>query len=198
MLYNIILWYMPPLTDEQTRRNVVRNWILGFSRDTIAEQYNIGAGTVSSIIANYKDGLEELDFDSIRQLAVEARQHDLNLSELASHARLYNFFRKSGAAEDKIESFITKASSGDVSPENLIELVYQLHEISTKESIPLDQVPEYIKQKLQEKQTLDEQVKQADAILQNKNVSIQTINEYIQLKKDYENMACLPEIFIGY
>jgi len=70
---------MPPLTDEQTRGNVVREWILGFSRDTIAAENNIGAGTVSSIIANYKIGLEELDFDSIRQLAVETRQHGLRL-----------------------------------------------------------------------------------------------------------------------
>jgi hypothetical protein len=62
---------MPPLTDEQTRRNIIKNWILGFPRDTIAEQNGIGAGTVSSIVASYKVGLE----DSIRQLAVEARQH---------------------------------------------------------------------------------------------------------------------------
>jgi len=83
---------------------VIKQWILGFPRDTIAEHYGIGAGTVSSIIANYKVGLEELDFDSIRQLAVEARQHGLNLSELASHLRLYNYLIKSGAAEDKVES----------------------------------------------------------------------------------------------
>jgi hypothetical protein len=75
---------MPPLTDEQTRTNVIRQWILGFPRDKIAEQNGIGAGTVSSIVANYKDGLEELDFDSVRQLAVEVRQHGLNWSELAS------------------------------------------------------------------------------------------------------------------
>src|SRR5919206_3590797 len=123
---------MPPLTDEQTRGNVIKQWILGLSRDSIAEQNGIGAGTVSSIVANYKVGVEELDFDSIRQLAVEARQQGWNLSELASHARLYNYFLKSGAAEDKIESFITKASSGDVSPEKVIELVSQLHEISQK------------------------------------------------------------------
>ena len=53
---------MPPLTDQGKRRNVVREWILGFSRDSIAERNGIGAGTVSSIIANYKTGLEELDF----------------------------------------------------------------------------------------------------------------------------------------
>jgi hypothetical protein len=49
---------MPPLTDEQTRRNVIRDWISGIPRDTIAAQNNIGAGTVTSIISNYKAGLE--------------------------------------------------------------------------------------------------------------------------------------------
>ena len=89
--------------DEQTRRNVIRDWISSIPRDTIAALNNIGAGTVSNIIANYKAGLESLDFDSIRQLAIEARQHGWNFAELASHARLYNYFRTSGAAEDKRE-----------------------------------------------------------------------------------------------
>jgi Homeodomain-like domain-containing protein len=117
---------MPPLTDEQTRGNVVREWILGFPRDQIAEHTGIGAGTVSSIIANYKAGLDDPDFDSIRQLAVEARQHGWSFADLASHARLYNYFIKSGAPEHKIELFISKFSSSDISPENVIELVYQL------------------------------------------------------------------------
>jgi hypothetical protein len=102
--------------DEHIRRKVIQQWFNSLLRDKIAEENNIGAGTVSSIIANYKAGLEELDFDSIRQLAVEVRQHGLNLSELASHLRLYNYFIKSGAAEEKIESFITNVSSRDVSP----------------------------------------------------------------------------------
>jgi hypothetical protein len=62
---------------------------------------SVKTGTVASIISNYKAGLESLDFDSIRQLSVEARQHGLNISELASHARLYNYFIISGTTEDK-------------------------------------------------------------------------------------------------
>jgi hypothetical protein len=175
---------MPPLTDEQTRGNVVREWILGFPRDQIAEHTGIGAGTVSSIIANYKAGLEELDFNSIRQLSIEIRKQGLNFADLALHVRLYNYFVKSGAAEDKIESFITSVGTGDVSPEKVIEFVYQLHEISKSQSIPLDQVPNYIKQKLEEKQKIDEEIKQADAVLQNKNVNIEAINEHIQLNEE--------------
>jgi hypothetical protein len=175
---------MPPLTDELTRRNVIRQWILGFPRDTIAEQNNIGAGTVSSIVSNYKVGLEELDFDSIRQLAVEARQQGWNLSDLASHVRLYNYFIKSGASERAIESFITKVGSNDIPPERVIEFVYQLHEISKSESIPLDQVSGYIKEKLEEKKKIDEQIKESNDILQSKNVNIEAINEHIQLKEE--------------
>ncbi len=177
---------MPPLTDEQTRRNVIRAWISGIPRDTIAEHNGIGAGTVSSIIANYKAGLDDLDLDSIRQLAVEARRQGWNLSELASHARLYNYFIKSGATEDKIESFIAKVSSNDISPENVIELVYQLHEISKVESIPLDQVSAYIGKKLEEKQKIDEQIHQADATLQSKNVTIEAINQHLKLSEELD------------
>src|SRR5919197_2443161 len=120
---------MPPLTDERTKECYQRV-DFGLLQRYIAEQNGIGAGTVSSIIANYKVGLEELDFDSIRQLAIEARQHGLNFTDLASHTRLYNYFIKSGASEKAIESFITKVSTTtDLSPEQTIELVYQLHEI---------------------------------------------------------------------
>ncbi len=175
---------MPPAIDEQTKRIVVQQWISGFPRDKIATDNDIGAGTVSSIVANYKAGLEGLDFDSIRQLAVEARQQGWNFADIASHARLYNYFIKSGAAENKIESFITKVSSNDISSERVIELVYQLHEISKSESIPLDQVPGYIKQRLEEKQKIEEEIKQAEATLQSKKVSIEAINEHILLKEE--------------
>jgi hypothetical protein len=127
-----------------------------------------------------------LDFDSIRQLSVEARQYGLNLSELASHARLYKYFIKSGAAEDKIESFIAKFSSNDISPEKIIELVYQLYEISKVESIPLDQVSGYIGKKLKEKQNIDEEIRQADAVLESKNVTIEAINEYLKLSNELD------------
>ena len=134
---------MPPLTDEQTRRNVIRQWTSGFPRDSIAEQNGIGIGIVSSIVANYKIGLEESEFDSIRLLSIEIRRQGLNWSDLASYFRLYNYFVKSGAAEEKVESFIDNINSSNF-PEKVIALVNELFNISNAESIPLDQVSGYI------------------------------------------------------
>jgi hypothetical protein len=174
---------MPAPIDESIKRKVIQQWISGESRDTIAAENNVGTGTVSSIIANYKAGLETLDFDSIRQLSIEIRKQGLNWSDLASHFRLYNYFIKSGAAEEKIESFIDMVHSTDISPEKLIDLVNQLFNISKSECIPLDQVSGYIREKLEEKKKIEEELREVDTLLQNKNVSIQAINEHNQLNE---------------
>ena len=126
-----------------------------------------------------------MDFDSIRQLSIDIRKEGLNWSDLASHFRLYNYLVKSGAAEKDIESFIANVSStGDIPPEKVIALVNQLYDVSKSEFIPIDQVSGYIKKKLEEKQKIDEQIKEADALLQNKSVSIEAINEHIQLNEE--------------
>jgi hypothetical protein len=124
-----------------------------------------------------------LDFDPIRQLSIEARQHGLNLCELASHFRLYNYFINSAAAEEEVESLVTNVNSGYIPLGEVIDLVCQLYEISKAESIPLDQVPNYIEKKLEEKQKIDEQIKGA-AVLQSQNLSIEAINEHIKLKEE--------------
>jgi uncharacterized protein (UPF0335 family) len=119
----------------------------------------------------------------VRWIAVEAKRQGFTLSDLAPHIRLHNFIRKSGASEEKVESFISNINSGDASPEKLTELVNQLHDISKSESIPLDQVSSYIKEKLEEKQKMDEEIKQANDVLQSKNIDIETLNEHIRLNE---------------
>jgi hypothetical protein len=174
---------MPAPINEIIKRRVVQQWLTGETRDKIASDLQIGSGSASNIINEFKIGLENSEFDSIRQLALEIRKQGLNWSDLASHYRLYNFI-KSGSSEERVESFITNVSTDDVPPEGIIELVNQLHEISKKEAIPLDQVPGYIERKLEEKKKIDEEIKEADSILQAKNVSIEAINEHLQLKDE--------------
>ena len=41
----------------------------------------------------------------------------------------------------------------------------------------------YIRKELEQKQEIDEQIKEADAILQSKNMSIETINEHVKLNE---------------
>jgi hypothetical protein len=91
---------MPATIEEIIKRNIVQQWLGGYPRDKIAAENKIGARTVSSIVNDYKVGLEDLEFDCLRELAVELRKQGLNFSDLSSHVRLYNFIKKLGAAEE--------------------------------------------------------------------------------------------------
>jgi hypothetical protein len=56
---------MPSTLDELIKRRVIQQWFNGIPRDKIAADNNIGAGTVSGIINNYKTQLEDSDFNSM-------------------------------------------------------------------------------------------------------------------------------------
>ena len=172
--------------EETIKRRVIQQWLSGESRDKIAADNNIGAGTVSAIIDDYKTGLDHVDLDSFRELMIEARKRSITSSDLASHFRLFNYLVKSGAAEQEVESFVTNVNSGYIPLGKAIELVNQIYEISKSESVRPDQLPDYIKQKLEEKQRIDDDIQQADAILQTKNVAVEAINEYLKLNEELE------------
>jgi hypothetical protein len=61
-------------------------------------------------------------------------------------------------------------------PEKIIDLTNQLFDIAKSESTD---VPVYTKQKLEEKNRLEEQIQEAGTVLQSKNVDIETIHEFI-------------------
>jgi hypothetical protein len=96
-----------------------------------------------------------------------------------------------------VESFITNVISADISLEKVIEYLNQIHEIAKEESIPLDQISNFVKQKLVEKRKIEEELREADTLLQNKNVSIESINEHIQLNEELKKYRLSTKIFIN-
>jgi hypothetical protein len=67
---------MPAPIDEIVKRRVVQQWLSGEARDKIAADNNIGAGTVSAIVDDYKIRLDNLDFGSFRELMIEAKNEE--------------------------------------------------------------------------------------------------------------------------
>jgi hypothetical protein len=176
---------MPSAIDSKIKKHVINQWLSGESRDRIADDNGIGAGTVSNIINEWKKGVEDLDYDSLRELTVPLKKQGIGIIELAPFVRLYKYVKKLGADADQIESFLANCMSGanSLPPEKIIDLTNQMFDIAKSESIPPAEVPIYIKQKLEEKQRLDEQMQEAGAILKSTNVDIDTINQFNRLKE---------------
>src|SRR5207245_8705916 len=106
------------------------------SRDRIAEDNNIGAGTVSNIVNEWKEGIEHSDYDSLRELAIYSKKEAFGLSDIASSIRLINYIRKLGANQDQIESFVANLANSP-EPEKLIDVANQVAQLSRSQSIPL-------------------------------------------------------------
>jgi hypothetical protein len=177
---------MPAPIDEIVKRRVVQQWLAGEARENIIADNDIGAGTVSIIVDDYKTGFDNFDLDSFRELRLGAKKRGMTTADLVSFFRLYNFFRNSGAKENEIESFIININSGHIPPGKAIELVNQIYEISKSESVPPDELPNYVKQKLEQKKKIDDDIQQADAVLQRKNVTLEAINQHLKLSEELE------------
>ena len=119
---------MPAAIDSQVKKQVINQWLSGDSRDRIAADNDIGAGTVSNIINEWKKGVEHSDYDSVRELAVYSKNEGFVLSDIASSIRLGNYIQKLGANQDQIESFIANLANSP-EPEKLIDVANQVARI---------------------------------------------------------------------
>ncbi|MFL6318615.1 MAG: hypothetical protein ACJ73C_18030 [Nitrososphaeraceae archaeon] len=186
---------MPAAIEASIKTKVIQQWLSGDSRAKIAIDNKIGEGTVSSVASDFKIGLDNSEFDSANELALQAKKQGLNLSDLASNFRLHNFIRASAVTEDELESFIARIHPNDLPHEKIVSCVNQLYDLSNEQSIPIQEVPNYIQQKLEEKQKIDQEVKEASDILKNKSVSIEAINEHIKLREKLnEHDLCTQDI----
>jgi hypothetical protein len=77
------------------RRQVIKQWLDGHSRDQIAKDNDIGAGTVTAIIKQCGQEKREqyfhdsdFEFDLIRELAVTLKREGLSVNSFAPSVRL--------------------------------------------------------------------------------------------------------------
>ena len=58
---------MPAPIDDIVKRRVIQQWLAGEPREEIIVDNNIGAGTISIIVDDYKTGLDNFELDSFRE-----------------------------------------------------------------------------------------------------------------------------------
>jgi hypothetical protein len=81
---------MPPALEIQTKNQVIKEWLPGFTRDEISSKNEIGEGTVSNILNEWKKRIDSKDYDSIRELSVSLKSEGMAFNNLASIVRLNN------------------------------------------------------------------------------------------------------------
>jgi hypothetical protein len=178
---------MPAAIDQAIKKQVIAQYLQGVSRDRIAADNDVGAGTVSNIIDEWKKRTQDSDYESIRELSVFCKKQGITLNALASCIRLNNYIQSLGANanESTLESLIANMTNyPDRDPLKLIEVAAQISE----SGIPLEKLDAHVKTLMAEKETLQREIDEGRAILDGVDVDVENrrkiMEEYAQMKAE--------------
>ena len=175
---------MEPRVPKSIKQQVIKQWLQGTSRDQIAKDNGISAGTVSAII---KDAKQEIpDIDLLREVALLLKNEDLDLSVLADSIRLKNKIDEMDLSEDLVESFIENINihcfKRGMKAEEFINIINKVSVLSEKLGMPLYQLPNYLIQKELEVEKMNGEIKDVKMkkhlVLQNYGITMNDLDEY--------------------
>lgn len=151
---------MPLKISQDVRAAVVEDWLNGKPRDTIANENSLGAGSVSAIISEWRNALTYPVADALRELGIMLRKSRITAFQCALGFRLASIMKEMGVGEDDFGLFISdvynKCKNIGIQPEHIAYNVKQILDLAG--SIPLSQIPDYIKEKTGEKRKLEENI----------------------------------------
>lgn len=152
--YNFIsensLFCMARRIPPSLKRRVVKEWLEGIPRNTIAENCEIGYASVTNIISQARGG-EIMDIDLLREVALTLKKENISLTYFAHVIRLKHICDELNLSEDHIESFLDKISThcidNDIEERDFINRISSVCYVSEMLEIPLVELPEYLYKK---------------------------------------------------
>jgi len=168
---------------------VIRKWLEGKTRDLIAYESEIGAGSVSEIVKEYRRG--DLDADLLREVALNLENSGLDIQSFAPLVRLRQVLEQKqwlqgvrpgqqqqeeeeqndddddndidSLLEKKMESFIVSIEvfcfKHNLPLRQFFDLVYNLYLAAEEFDIPLESFPSYIEELKARIENLLEQIR---------------------------------------
>src|SRR3954464_567906 len=157
---------MPARLPDNIKSLVIQQWLEGKPRNDIASDNGLSDGAVTNIVNEWKHNLGFSLADDLRELAVTMRRVGITASQCALGSRVAMIMLNMGVKEDDFESYIldiyNHCKNVGLSPENIASHFKELFELSTT-NIPFSQIPNYIKQKTEEKEKLEKDIKKLKA-----------------------------------
>src|SRR5215213_382795 len=190
---------MPIRISDDTRNQVIREWLAGELRDKIASDTELSAGTITNILRDWRHQLGYPTADALRQLAIDLKRLGISTTDCAIGFRTVNIIKRLGlveAYEEKgLESFVSdiynKCKYYGLTPDKLVTLAMQI--LDLLETIPLSEIPNYVEEKSKDKQKLEEEIKnllerklstqlEYEEALRKKKVTIDMLQEFTHMQ----------------
>ena len=126
---------------------IVRQWLNGKLRDTIAIENGLSTGTVSNIVREWETQIGNLAADELREFGIFLRKSDLTPTQCAKGFRIANIIRDLGFTEDDVEKFLRDiykmCKNIGLQPDKIALHIKDL--IGLTDKVPLNELSDYIR-----------------------------------------------------
>ncbi len=201
---------------EDIRRNVINDWLRGLSRDEVAKNNGIGAGTVSAII---KEAMQnDSEFDLQRQVGVMLKKEDnLDIRSFAVLIRIRNkLITEMGLNNDeekiklevqvqelehKIETLIVNLAvvcfKRGLSIDKFVDVIEDMSSLEDKIKIPIDQLPNQLLQQQRQLESIENEIQEIKlkktVLLNDYHTTVNILEEYTRDRPAFERYIKLKE-----
>jgi hypothetical protein len=173
-------------TPQSIKVKVIKEWIQGISRDKIALDNDIGAGTVTSIIQQAKSNYPHYDIDLMRELALKIKKENLDLNYFASSFRIKKVLDRLEISEENVELFLEEINihcfKQKLNKKEFISRMDEVWKIAKNLDVSIYNIPTYIKKLTKELADLEREVilkqKQIKQKTEEYSITIEDLKEY--------------------
>jgi hypothetical protein len=202
---------MPSRIPDSMKSLVIQQWLRGARRDTIAVDNGISAGAVTSIVNEWRATIGSAKADELRELGTSLRRAGITPGQCAFGFRVGMIMRELGVTEDNFRSFIldvyNRCKDDGLSSEEFAELIKDMVEFSEANAVPLSEISEHIRQKGNEKNRLEEEIRdlraeqkalenekvasvqRRDTALHEENMTRAEIESYSDLREELKSLG---------
>lgn len=152
-----------------TKSIVIQQYLQGKSRDDIARDCGLGAGTVSNIIAAWKANLDQYVVEDLRELGINLKKSAISPAQCARGSKIISTLERLGVNEDNFENFISSIylycrRIDDLEPHKVASYIEDL--ISFSKTVPFSQIEPYIDDKKSENTKLEDHKRNLESQIQ--------------------------------
>ena len=163
---------------------VIKEWLLGITRDKIAQNIGVSAGTVTSIIQNAK--IITPDIDLLREIAVKIKKGNIDLNNFASSIRLKEKLDKLDLSEEKVELLLENINAycfiQGLDEKEFVSKIDEVSDLASYLKVPIVDMPSHIRQKTEQLDLLDKEITKRQGtirqLIEEYNITTEDLKEY--------------------
>gem|GEM_PF-848976 len=144
----------------KTKVQVLHQWIQVIPRDRIAENNDIGRGTVSNIIKQFKTTVPDIDL--MRETALQIKKEDLEIFTNAESIRLRRLLEQLNITEDQVENLLEEISiycfKQQITPKDFVLKINEVSDLAMDLQTPIHKLPSFVNQLSSHKGKLEREI----------------------------------------